>query len=109
MAMKEQQQFNELVMMYLAEEHEVKFTLLLSEVFYSVTLIHSFDDSFCLNVQKEMEKIHRKMHNLERELDTKQGLESEVEQLRVTFQAMNHRRESEWSQSKWMCKKRKRN
>jgi hypothetical protein len=41
-------------------------------------------------LQKEMEKLHKKIHDLERELDAKQALELEIEQLRGTLQVMNH-------------------
>ncbi|WJX69143.1 hypothetical protein P8452_53429 [Trifolium repens] len=58
MAIKEQQKTDELVM-YLAEEHK-----------------------------KEMEKFHKKIHDLERELGAKQALELEIEQLRGTLNSI---------------------
>jgi polysaccharide deacetylase 2 family uncharacterized protein YibQ len=41
-------------------------------------------------LQKEKEKLHKKIHDLERELEAKQTLELEIEQLRGTLQVMNH-------------------
>jgi len=41
-------------------------------------------------LQKEKEKLHRKIHDLERGLDAKQALELEIERLRGALQVMNH-------------------
>ncbi|GAU17325.1 hypothetical protein TSUD_110420 [Trifolium subterraneum] len=40
--------------------------------------------------QKAKEKLHKKIHDLERGLDAKQALELEIEQLRGALQVMNH-------------------
>ncbi|PNX89860.1 hypothetical protein L195_g045982, partial [Trifolium pratense] len=41
-------------------------------------------------LQKAKEKLHKKIHDLERGLDAKQALELEIEQLRGALQVMNH-------------------
>ncbi|GAU17326.1 hypothetical protein TSUD_110430 [Trifolium subterraneum] len=41
-------------------------------------------------LQKEKEKLYKKIHELERGLDAKQALELEIEQLRGALQVMNH-------------------
>ncbi|CAJ2660909.1 unnamed protein product [Trifolium pratense] len=65
MAIVEQQKADE-QMMHLAEEHK-----------------------------KEKEKLHMKIHDLERELDAKHGLELEIEQLRGALQVMKHTGETD--------------
>jgi hypothetical protein len=51
-------------------------------------------------LQKEKEKLHKKIHDLERELEAKQTLELEIEQLRGTIQVMNHIGETDLEEKK---------
>jgi polysaccharide deacetylase 2 family uncharacterized protein YibQ len=53
-------------------------------------------------LQKEKEKLHKKIHDLERELEAKQTLELEIEQLRGTLQVMNHIGETTLKEKKKM-------
>ncbi|WJX31406.1 hypothetical protein P8452_19835 [Trifolium repens] len=57
---------------------------------------------FLENKKKEMEKLHKNIHDLERELDAKQALELEIEQLRGTLQVMNHIGETTLKEKKKM-------
>ncbi|CAL5200158.1 unnamed protein product [Lathyrus oleraceus] len=50
--------------------------------------------------QKEKEKLHKKIHDLERGLDAKQALELEVERLRGAFHVMNHIGETDLEEKK---------
>ncbi|WJX74433.1 hypothetical protein P8452_58087 [Trifolium repens] len=50
--------------------------------------------------KKEKEKHHKKIQEMERKLDSKQALELEVEQLRGTFQVMNHIGETDLEEKK---------
>lgn len=70
MAIEEQQKADE-KMMSLAEEHK-----------------------------KEKEKLHKKIHDLERGLDAKQALELEIERLKGAFQVMNHIGETDLEEKK---------
>jgi hypothetical protein len=51
-------------------------------------------------LQKEKEKHHKKIQEMERKLDSKQALELEVEQLRGAFQVMNHIGETDLEEKK---------
>ncbi|CAK8536089.1 unnamed protein product [Lathyrus sativus] len=50
--------------------------------------------------QKEKEKLHKKIHDLERGLDAKQALELEIERLRGSFHVMNHIAETDMEEKK---------
>ncbi|CAK8536085.1 unnamed protein product [Lathyrus sativus] len=50
--------------------------------------------------QKEKDKLHKKIHDLERGLDAKQALELEVERLRGAFHVMNHIGETDLEEKK---------
>jgi hypothetical protein len=60
----------------------------------------SFEDSFGWMLQKEKEKLHKKIHDLERGLDAKQALELEIERLKGAFQVMNHIGETDLEEKK---------
>jgi hypothetical protein len=51
-------------------------------------------------LQKAKEKLHKKIHELERGLDAKQALELEIEQLRGAIQVMNHIGETDVEEKK---------
>ncbi|PNY00788.1 XH/XS domain protein [Trifolium pratense] len=51
---------------------------------------NEIDKLFLEKKQKEKEKLHNKIHDLERELDEKHGLELEIEQLRGAHKVMKH-------------------
>ncbi|KEH39446.1 XH/XS domain protein [Medicago truncatula] len=59
-----------------------------------------FKDSFGWMLQKEKEKLHKKIHDLERGLDAKQALELEIERLKGAFQVMNHIGETDIDEKK---------
>ncbi|CAI8611722.1 unnamed protein product [Vicia faba] len=50
--------------------------------------------------QKEKDKLHKKIHDLERGLDAKQALELEIERLRGAFHVMNHIGEADLEEQK---------
>ncbi|XP_050883996.1 factor of DNA methylation 4 [Lathyrus oleraceus] len=50
--------------------------------------------------QKEKDKLHKKIHDLERGLDAKQALELEIERLRGAFHVMNHIGETDLEEKK---------
>ncbi|KAL5082521.1 hypothetical protein RYX36_010942 [Vicia faba] len=50
--------------------------------------------------QKEKDKLHKKIHDLERGLDAKQALELEIERLRGAFHVMNHIGETDLEEQK---------
>lgn len=51
-------------------------------------------------LQKEKDKLHKKIHDLERGLDAKQALELEIERLRGAFHVMNHIGETDLEEKK---------
>ncbi|XP_058748387.1 factor of DNA methylation 4-like [Vicia villosa] len=59
-----------------------------------------FEDSFGWMLQKEKEKLHKKIHDLQRGLDAKQALELEVERLRGIFHVRNRNRETDLEEKK---------
>ncbi|RHN76090.1 putative XS domain-containing protein [Medicago truncatula] len=86
MAIEEQQKADE-KMMYLAEEHKAHFSF-------------SYYLQFLIQLHKEKEKLHKKIHDLERGLDAKQALELEIERLKGAFQVMNHIGETDIDEKK---------
>ncbi|XP_058762137.1 factor of DNA methylation 4-like [Vicia villosa] len=50
--------------------------------------------------QKEKDKLHKKIHDLERGLDAKQALELEIERLKGAFHVMNHIGETDLEEQK---------
>jgi len=51
-------------------------------------------------LQKEKEKLHKKIHDLERGLDAKQSLELEIERLKGALQVRNHIGETDLEEKK---------
>jgi hypothetical protein len=100
MALEEQQKADE-KMMYLAEEHKAHFSF----SYYLQFLVQLHVYNYVLRtlgwmLQKEKEKLHKKIHDLERGLDAKQALELEIERLKGAFQVMNHIGETDIDEKK---------